>query len=117
VKGHFVEVTYRDQKGKLETARGYIRNIEAERFHIRNGLWRADIAYRDVVMLVMGEKARAVDRLNRQVAEQKAAEKAAEAATDRLIEKTVKQMRRGEIDRSVLKENQYVLVTSPFKVV
>lgn len=60
VKDYFAEVKYRDHKNKVKTARGFIKNIEKETFHIRNGLWKVDIAYRDVVVIVMAPDRKSV---------------------------------------------------------
>jgi hypothetical protein len=93
VKDYFAEVKYRDHKNKVKTARGFIKNIEKETFHIRNGLWKVDIAYRDVVVIVMAPQSQDVDRFLKQ-----------------LKKKTVIQMAGDQIDRSELKENRYVVV-------
>jgi hypothetical protein len=110
VKDYFAEVKYRDHKNKVKTARGFIKNIEKETFHIRNGLWKVDIAYRDVVVIVMAPQSQDVDRFLKQTVEHKDCFKDIARAIKRLKKKTVIQMAGDQIDRSELKENRYVVV-------
>ena len=49
--GMYVEVTYCSEKGKKETAKGYIRAVEDDAIIIGRGLWKERIAYRDILSL------------------------------------------------------------------
>lgn len=114
VLDHFAVVKYLNHKGKLQTARGFIRSIGTDTLHIRNGLWRADIAYRDVAMLVMAPESQEVDQFLRQLADHKAHHKNDQKDVGialRLFQKkTVIQMTGDQIDKGELKENRYVVV-------
>lgn len=110
VLDHFAVVKYRNHKGKLQTARGFIHNIGTDTFHIRNGLWRADIAYRDVAMLVMAPKSQEVDQFLRQLANHKDDQKDVGVALRLFQKKTVIQMTGDMINKGELKENRYVVV-------
>ena len=116
IQDAYVAVTYYDSKNKQTLDKGWIDAIDETSFTIRNGLWgKKTIAYDKILSLVMSEEAttlRQINEINRwfsgSIAERGI--ETEQAAIQRLNQKTVTIMSRGQIDPSETTKGWYAHV-------
>ncbi len=113
IQDAYVAVTYYDRKNKQKLEKGWIDAIDETSFTIRSGLWgKKTIAYDKILSLVMSEEATTIGQINEinQWFSGSMAEKGIEteqAAIQRLNQKTVTVMPRGQIDPSEITKGWY----------
>ena len=112
VRDAYVAVTYYDSKNKQILDKGWIDAVGKTSFTIRNGLWgKKTIAYDKILSLVMSEETTTlrqmneVDRFIGNMAERGI--ETEQAAIQRLNQKTVTIMPRGQIDPSEIIKGWY----------
>lgn len=105
----FAEIAHRNQKGKPTTDRGYIKHIGSQTFLIRNGLYQQEIAYRDVISVVMGKNSKEVDRFSRDLKKGHTQKQAENRAVMRLQQPLVFSI--NPVDTAQLRVGLYALVT------
>ena len=105
IQDAYVAVTYYDSKNKQTLYKGWIDAIDETSFTIRNGIWgKKKIVYTKILSLVMSEEATTlrqmneVDRFIGNMAERGI--ETEQVAIQRLNQKTVTVMPRGQIDPS-----------------
>ena len=109
----YVAVTYYDSNGERKLAKGWINAIDETSFTIRNGLWgKKTIAYTKILSLVLSEEATKIGQMNEvnrwfigNMAERGI--EAEQAAIQRLNQKTVTVMLRGQINPSMITKGWY----------
>ena len=117
IQDAYVAVTYYDSKNKQKLEKGWIDAIDETTFRIRSGalFGKKTIAYDKVLSVIMGEEAtprgkqiNKVDRFIQEMEKREARAKETEqAAIQRLNQKTVKVMPRGQIDPSEITKGWY----------
>ena len=113
IQDAYVAVTYYDSKNKQTLDKGWIDAIDETSFTIRNGLWgKKTIAYTKILSLVMSEEAttlRQINEINRWFSGNMAERgiETEQAAIQRLNQKTVTIMSRGQIDSSKITKGWY----------
>ena len=116
IQDAYVAVTYYDSNNKQILDKGWIDAIDKTSFTIRNGLWgKKTIAYDKVLSLVMSEEATTIGQMNEvnQWFMGSVAEKGIETeqvAIQRLNQKTVTVMPRGQIDPSEITKGWYAYI-------
>ena len=116
IQDAYVAVTYYDSKNKQTLYKGWIDAIEEASFTIRNGLWRKKtIAYDKVLSVIMSEEATTIGQMNEvnrwfigNMAERGI--EAEQAAIQRLNQKTVIVMPRGQINPSMITKGCYAQI-------
>ena len=113
IQDAYVAVTYYDSKNKQKLEKGWIDAIDETSFTIRNGLWgKKTIAYDKVLSVIMSKEAttmRQMNEVNRWFIGNMAERgiEAEQAALQRLNEKTVTVMPRGQIAPSEIVKGWY----------
>lgn len=119
VQDAYVAVTYYDSKGKQKLAKGWIYAIDETTFKIRSGalFGKETIAYDKVLSVIMSEESTTrgkqineVDRFMRKRVVGQAKQDRLQAAIQKLNQKPVTVMVRGQIDSSQIPWNWYVHV-------
>ena len=109
----FAEIAHRNLKGQPTTDRGYIKYIGSQTFLIRNGLYQQEIAYSDVMAIVMGKNSKEVDkivrRINRDLEKREAQAKAQERALVRLQQRLIFPV--NPVDTAQIRAGLYALTT------
>ena len=113
IQDAYVAVTYYDSKNKQTLDKGWIDAIDETTFTIRNGLWgKKTIAYTKILSLVMSEEATTIGQINEvnrwfigNIAER--GTEMEQAAIQRLNQKTVTIMSRGQIAPSEIPKGWY----------
>ena len=116
IQDAYVAVTYYDSKNKQKLDKGWIDAIDETSFTIRSGLWgKKTIAYDKILSLVMSEEAttlRQMNEVNRwfigNMAER--GPETEQAAIQRLNQKTVTIMPRGQIEPAEITKGWYAHV-------
>ncbi|MDE2725007.1 MAG: hypothetical protein OXI59_16685, partial [Gemmatimonadota bacterium] len=116
IQDAYVAVTYYDSKNKQKLDKGWIDAIDETSFTIRNGLWRKKtIAYDKVLSVIMSEEATTIGQMNEvnrwfigNMAERGI--EAEQAAIQRLNQKTVIVMPRGQINPSMITKGCYAQI-------
>lgn len=113
IQDAYVAVTYYDSKNKQKLEKGWIDAIDETSFTIRNGLWgKKTIAYDKVLSVIMSKEAttmRQMNEVNRWFIGNMAERgiEIEQAAIQRLNQKTVTIMPRGQIDPSEITKGWY----------
>ncbi len=117
IQDAYVAVTYYDSKNKQTLYKGWIDAIDETTFRIRSGalFGKKTIAYDKVLSVIMGEEAtprgKQINEVNRFIQEMEKRELRAketeQAAIQRLSQKTVTVMPRGQIDPSEITKGWY----------
>ena len=117
IQDAYVAVTYYDSKNKQTLYKGWIDAIDETTFRIRSGalFGKKTIAYDKVLSVIMGEEAtprgKQINEVNRFIQEMEKRELSAketeQAAIQRLSQKTVTVMPRGQIDPSEITKGWY----------
>ena len=116
IQDAYVAVTYYDSKNKQKLEKGWIDAIDETSFTIRNGLWgKKTIAYDKVLSVIMSKEAttmRQMNEVNRWFIGNMAERgiEAEQAALQRLNEKTVTVMPRGQIAPSEITKGWYAYI-------
>ncbi len=116
VRDAYVAFTYYDSKNKQILDKGWIDAVGKTSFTIRNGLWgKKTIAYAKVLSVIMSEEATTLKQMNEvnQWFIGNMAERGPEieqAAIQRLNQKTVTVMPRGQIDPSEITKGWYAYI-------
>ncbi len=116
IQDAYVAVTYYDSNTKQILDKGWIDAIDETSFTIRNGLWgKKTIAYDKVLSVIMSKEAttmRQMNEVNRWFIGNMAERgiEAEQAALQRLNEKTVTVMPRGQIAPSEITEGWYAYI-------
>ena len=119
IKDAYVQVTYYDDKGKQKLEKGWIYAISETTFEIRSRalFGKTTIAYDKVVSVVMSDEVKRsvkqineVDRLMRKRVVGQAEQDRLQAAIQKLNQKSITVMVRGQIDTSQVPWNAYVHV-------
>ena len=113
VRDAYVAVTYYDSKNKQILDKGWIDAIDETSFTIRNGLWgKKTIAYDKILSLVMSEETTTIGQINEvnrwfigNIVERGI--ETEQVAIQRLNQKTVTVMPRGQIDPSEITKGWY----------
>ena len=113
IQDAYVAVTYYDSKNKQKLEKGWIDAIDETSFTIRNGLWgKKTIAYDKVLSVIMSKEATKMGQMNEvnrwfigNMAERGI--EIEQAAIQRLNQKTVTVMPRGQIAPSEVTEGWY----------
>ena len=125
IQDAYVVVTYYDSKNKQKSEKGWIDAIDETTFRIRSGalFGKKTIAYDKVLSVIMGgettPRGKQISEVDRFIREMKKQEERAleteEAAIQRLNQKPVTVMVRGQIDSSQIPWNWYVHVVCTSK--
>ena len=117
IQDAYVAVTYYDSKNKQKLEKGWIDAIDETTFRIRSGalFGKKTIAYDKVLSVIMGEEAtprgKQINKVDRFIQEMEKGEARAletdQAAIQRLNQKTVTVMPRGQIDPSKITKGWY----------
>ncbi len=119
IQDAYVVVTYYDSKGKQKSEKGWIDAIDETTFRIRSGalFGKKAIAYDKVLSVIMSEESTTrgkqineVDRFMRKRVVGQAKQDRLQAAIQKLNQKPVTVMVRGQIDSSQIPWNWYVHV-------